>query len=199
MGAVKRPKPQGRKRGLRVPAVRRDHWVTVRTMIMSVHGPGDRLATVVIGRRGARGYVVVAQAHPDDVTSMGEVFDTHAHAIIAEKATSLAQAKRLGDAWARKFQKGLVLAPCACEAMVEAPRTRLEHRPDLHGYVNVEPVALLPARGMTGGSDGGHKVTRIIARMESDLEPLDLDLDFTAGELANLQRKDVPRREIDRP
>ena len=193
MGAVKRPKPQGRKRGLRVPAVRRDHWVTVRTMIMSVHGPGNRLATVVIGRRGARGYVVVAQAHSDDVTSMGEVFDTHAHAIIAEKATSLAQAKRLGDAWARKFRKGLVLAPCACEAMVEA-------RPPM----GTAAVPLLPARGMT---DGG-----IIGRLEAlaakqypmrksdlDLEPLDLDLDFTAGELANLQRKDVPRREIDRP
>jgi hypothetical protein len=71
-----------------------------------------------------RTFTVAGVAFPDasDARSggMGAFFDNHAHAIIAEGVRSLAEAKKLGDAWARKFRKGLVLAPCACEDMVEA-------------------------------------------------------------------------------
>jgi hypothetical protein len=89
-----------------------------------VYGPTGDAAGVMIVRSSKRGYGVAGVGFPkatiDAAGGLGAFFDGHSHAVIAEDVRSLAEAKRLGDAWARKFRKGLVLAPCACEDMIEA-------------------------------------------------------------------------------
>jgi hypothetical protein len=52
-------------------------------------------------------------------SSMQRFFDAHSHAVIAEGVVSLKKAQLLGEAWALKFRRGLVLTPCACEDMTE--------------------------------------------------------------------------------
>jgi hypothetical protein len=86
-------------------------------------GPsGDGAAVMIIADPKARvRYGVAGVAMPKETLGGGaqDFFDNHSHAVVAE-GVSLAEAKRLGEAWAKKFRKGLVLAPCACEDMVDA-------------------------------------------------------------------------------
>lgn len=86
-------------------------------------GPsGDGAAVMIIADPKARGrYGVAGVGMPKETLGGGvqDFFDNHSHAVVAD-GVSLAEAKRLGEAWAKKFRKGIVLAPCACEDMVDA-------------------------------------------------------------------------------
>jgi hypothetical protein len=108
-----------------------------------VPGPHGSSAGVFLARvPGQRRYAVMALSTPTGSIGMGTagVLDDHAHAVIAEDVRSLAEAKRLGEAWAKKFRKGLVLAPCPCEDMVEAGAPSATDAPDK------VPLALSPMR-----------------------------------------------------
>jgi hypothetical protein len=91
-------------------------------VIGPIPSPHGSSAGVFVARGPSRRYAVMALSTPNGFLGMGtaNVLDDHAHAVIAEDVRSLAEAKRLGEAWAKKFRRGLVLSPCACEDMVEA-------------------------------------------------------------------------------
>jgi hypothetical protein len=98
-------------------------WIPYGGLVFGpIPSPHGSSAGVFVARGPSRRYAVMALSTPNGFLGMGTagVLDDHAHAVIAEDVRSLAEAKRLGEAWAKKFRKGLVLAPCACEDMVDA-------------------------------------------------------------------------------
>jgi hypothetical protein len=75
------------------------------------------------------GFAVAAFAFPKATVenphaTMETIFDSHSHAAIAEGVNSMLEAQRLGEAWLRKYKRGLVLTPCACEPMTSATTVR---------------------------------------------------------------------------
>lgn len=113
---------------------------------------------MIIGEPKRWGVIGAAFPDADKVEHFG--LADHAHAIIAEDVATLTQAKKLGEAWAKKFRKGLVLAPCACEDMVDAGA------PSATRHATGPVRALLPASG--GSPAPSFKQTRIVATLASD-------------------------------
>jgi hypothetical protein len=96
------------------------------------HGPaispsGDAAGVLIVRDPNGK-FSVAAFAFPKSTVenpnaSLEAIFDQHSHAVVGEAVRSLAEAQRLGEAWLRKYKRGLVLAPCACETMTTAAVT----------------------------------------------------------------------------
>lgn len=113
-------------RRLRRKAKRLARWASWSALF---HGPavapsGDAAGVMIVtdphGTFAVAGFAFPKSTHENPNATMGMVFDAHSHAVVAEGVRSLPEAKRLGEAWLKKYRKGLVLAPCDCETLTEA-------------------------------------------------------------------------------